>query len=530
MPTSATRRTHIVRVTAANNPEIYIDWEVLDAVAFRNANGKELVLTLDPTKVIPNIVDNTGDGNAKPNPKGTRRSHMKRITSTSDATQFFDFEIIDAIAFRDQNGEQWILNNPDKGSLDKYNTTTGQGDPKSTRRVHFEKVYSDPSDTTSPYMLVERCDTMSFRNINGKEMIIVMPSADDGTAKRASSITTPANYDPTNTAVTPPNNTDAEIYGFIPSGASGVCTGTKGDNTTAVTCGPLWWPRAINKKAGPWYWYIPTQTASTYSTKYEPGQFVWLGNPTTSSWGGKSATFSLVYMPGILTENLQGTQFFFHPFSPFGFPSLDSAILNGQPGDWGLVDFSDTRIDTDAFDNLNKNPCVPGVSGTPDIWQLTGIPAPPLIKPTPPDVKWLPGPISTELAKKVATTWGNLWNDTTIAFNTAKATDAGDLEPIFTYITWPFPTDNGGTQRFLAGVQARNFNYPTTSFDVPLYDFTVTPPLTGGRYIGGLPLDFWGDGTGKIDGSASAYAESIGVAQLDPTKWNTNDPNNPQPR
>jgi hypothetical protein len=533
MATNApTRKTHIVRIKHPSNPEIWVDIEVLDAISFRHINGKEMILSLDPTKVVPNIVDNTGDGNGKSNgPKATRRSHMKRIKSSSDPTQFLDIEVIDGVAFKDENGKEWILNHPDKDDLNKYNVTTGQGNPKSTRRVHLEKVYSDPNDKTSPYMLVERCDTMAFRTTNGEELIIVMPSSDDGSGKgRANSATTPQNYDPNSTKVVPPDNKDAEVYAFIPKGSSGVCTGSKGDDKTAITCGPLWWPRAINKKGGPWYWYIPTQTMHTYSIKFTPGKLEWLGNPTKSSWGGILPTWELVWLPGFLSQNLAGDQVYYHPFAPYGFGSLEDAILHGRLGlDWGLIDFSDTRIDSNASNGLSTNPCVPGVRGVPDIWQLTGTPAPDLVKPTPPDTKWLPGPISTKLAKQVAEAWLNDWNATSEMFNNQKAEDAGNFTSLFKYITWPFPVDDGGTQRFGNNNAPKLFTYPGTAFDVPLYDMTVNPPLTGGRYIGGLPPDFWG-GAGTIGPETGVYAQFIGGGQLDPTKWNTSDPANPKLR
>lgn len=529
-----TRRSHIVRIASKSNPEVYVDMEVLDAVAFTNVNGDQLVLNVPAENANPYIVDNTGDGNGKVTATGTRRSHMKRITSSSDSTQFLDIEVLDAIAFRDQNGQEWIMNNADNGSLNVYNTTTGQGDVNSTRRVHDEKVYSNPGDTTSPYMLVERCDTISFRNINGDEMVIVMPSSDDGSGSgRASTFTTPAGYDPTSTTA-PPANGDPEVYAFIPPGSAGMSIGTAGDTTTKVACGPLWWPRGINTKSGPWYWYIPIQTPSAFSIKFTPGKFVWDMNPSVSSWAGTPPKWELVYLQGILTQSLNGEQIFFTPFQPFGWGSLDDAILNGEAGfDWGVIDFSDTRIDGSAANGLNANACVVGVSGNPDIWQLTGISAPPLIPPVPPAIKWLPGAISPALAAQAATAWGNAWNATSAGYNNEMAAAAKTLTNQYGFITWPFPVDNGATQRFLGGTEPATYTYPSSAFAVPLYDLTVYPPLTGGRYIGGLPGDFWPGDVGAPqpgtigDGEPGPYAELIGVAQLSPAKWNTSDPNHP---
>ena len=529
-----TRRTHIVRVTPKGNPNIYVDFEVLDAIAFRRKNGEEMVLSVDASKVVPYIKDATGDNNAKsPSAKqATRRSHMKRITSSSDSTQFLDIEVLDAIAFRDQRGEQWILNNPgDDGSLSVYNTTTGQGSKNTaTRRVHLEKVYSDPTDNTSSYMLVERVDMMSFRNVRGEELIVEMPSSDDGTAPgRAETFMTPANYDPANSSIVPPNNSDPEIYCYIPPDSKGVTTGTDSDNNTVVSCGPLWWPRGINKKSGPWYWYIPTQVTMTYSITFTKNQYVWTGDPSSSSWAGVPATWTLVYAPGFFFINAEGENVFV-PYKPWGWASLDAAILGGGVvgEDWGLVDFDDTRIDDNQPNGLNATPCIPGVSGDPDIWQVTGIKAPDLIKPTPPAIKWFPGPISAALAKKVALAWLDQWTATSTNFNSSRAAVAGVYTPEYEYITWPPGVDNGATQRFAGSGEPKTVPYPSSSFHVPLYDLTVNPPLTGGRYIGGLPIQFWApiDASGD-QGPVEVYAEALGVTQLDPTKWDTSKPESP---
>lgn len=527
-----TRRTHIVRVTPKGNPNIYVDFEVLDAIAFRRKNGEEMILSVEASKVVPYIKDDTGDNNAKtPSAKvATRRSHMKRVTSSSDGTQFLDVEVLDVVAFRDHRGEQWILNNPDDKSK-VYNTTTASGGSAhtATRRVHNEKVYSDPTDTSSPYMLVQRVDMMSFRNVRGEELIVEMPSSDDGSGNgRATTHMTPPDYNPGDSGVVPPANSDPEIYCYIPPDSAGVTTGTDNDNDTVVACGPMWWPRGINKKSGPWYWYIPVQTTSTYSITHTKGKFVWAGDPTASSWAGNPATLTLVYAPGFFFVGADGNDQF-HAYQPWGWPSLDAAIDGGIDGsDWGLVDFDDTRIDDSAENGLSTNPAVPGVRGDPDIWQVTGIPAPALVPPVPPAKKWFPGPISPALAKKVAQTWLQQWNGTSTLFNGARAALSGMYTLKYEYITWPPFVDHGGTQRFGGSGEPKTVSFPTTLFHVPLYDITVFPPLTGGRYIGGLPIEFWApiDASGN-QGDIENYAMFIGVTQLDPTKWDTSKPQSP---
>lgn len=212
-----TRRTHIVRVKD-KGPDVgadptFVDIEVIDAIAYRTTNGEQHVLSCASKDCVPYIVDETGDGNEKsPGPtEATRRSHMKRIEDPDDPTVGFDIEILDAIAFRDENGKEWILNMPTDDEVSVYNSTTDEGDTKATRRIHNESPTGGPT--------IERCDSMSFRSVNGEELIIVMPSSDDpnGSTARASSATTPEGYDPklpdTDTSVAkPPDNKDPNVY------------------------------------------------------------------------------------------------------------------------------------------------------------------------------------------------------------------------------------------------------------------------------------------------------------------------------
>jgi len=280
----------------------------------------------------------------------------------------------------------------------------------------------------------------------------------------------------------------------------------------------------------------------------DPGQYVWAGNPSLSSFAGTPPSFTWKWLPGILTQNLNDTQVFFFPFQPFGYGSLEDAITAGDTGDWGLVDFSDTHLDDKEPNGLSADPCIVGVRGNPDIWQLTGIAPPKLIKPIPPAIKWTAEPLTKKLAAQAAKAWADDWNATSDAFNQQMAGCAITLENIWWYIHWPYPVDNGGTQRFLGATRPSVFTYPSTAFHVPLYDEHTTetpgPKETGGRYIGGLPGQFWVIGSsditvingmalqlyppGDIVGLHGAYASYIAVGQLDPNKWDTSDPEKPK--
>jgi hypothetical protein len=118
-----------------------------------------------------------------------------------------------------------------------------------------------------------------------------------------------------------------------------------------------------------------------------------------------------------------------------------------------------------------------------------------------------------------------------MAWNNEMASAAHSLTFLYWYITWPW----GSIQRFGNGTDPIEYSYPSTSFGVPLWDFYAVPPQTGGRFIGGLPIDFW-NGYDPVAGAAyififtPVFAYSIGVAQLDPKKWDTSSPWQPKLR
>lgn len=241
---SVTRRSHIVRISDApkGDPpsDTYVDMEILDSIAFRIEGNREVILDFKGGKIKPYIVDDTGDGNGKTPDDGTRRSHMKRITDKKSGN-FFDVEVLDCIAFRDQNGEEWILNLPSTNAS-PFNISTGaKGD---TRRTHNEKIAQDRTqkDPKDNYLTIERTDKVAFRTISGKEMIIDMASNDDPFSPnpRATTITTPANYNPNSDEVIPPPNTDDNVYAFFPKGGNPFTADEK------ISQGMLWWIRKAN--------------------------------------------------------------------------------------------------------------------------------------------------------------------------------------------------------------------------------------------------------------------------------------------
>lgn len=247
-----TRRTHIVRISDAKKgdppSDNYIDIEVLDAISFRGTNGEEMILNSPAEKAIAYIVDDTGGKHGQTPGNATRRSHMKRIKGKDG--QQLDVEVMECMAFRDKNGEEWILDTAaTNGEPSVFNTTEETGDNTATRRTHNEKIGTDrTAKKPTDYVTVERCDAMAFRTINGKEMVIKCPSSDDpnGSDPRASThIWSPEGYDPDNEdGPKPPANTDQNVYAAFVEGASGFLTGD-----AKISQGPFWWIRKVSSGA-----------------------------------------------------------------------------------------------------------------------------------------------------------------------------------------------------------------------------------------------------------------------------------------
>jgi hypothetical protein len=238
-----TRRTHVVRCKNSDG-SAFIDVEVLDAVSFRTTQNKEVVLSLKNDKAVPFINDDTGDGNAVKNSNPTRLSHMKRVTNPNDPTQFFDVEVLDVISFRDANGGEWILDMP-TDKVNVFDTTDDSGSTSSTRRTHTEKISANLLDPKpTSYLSVQRCDMIAFRSVNGRELVIKCPSNDD-----------PLSSSPrAKTFITP--------QGYDPTNPNGPTPPDNKDPNTYVAFpkgsagaltgdakiaqGPLWWIRNIS--------------------------------------------------------------------------------------------------------------------------------------------------------------------------------------------------------------------------------------------------------------------------------------------
>lgn len=413
-----TRRTHIVRIAldsppapAGKKPSRYMDVEVLDAIAFRKQNGDEVILNNPAANAVPYIVDNTGGGNGSAPNDATERTHMKRLTGSSDATQMLDVEVMDCMAFRDQNGEEWILDMiATSGDPDVFDTTDNSGDVSATRRVHDEVITSpfgksiNATPKPTNYVTVQRMDTIAFRKVLGQEVIFVCPSNDDPNSgdPRASTFTwSPSQaYNPADTstdATVPPTNTDPHVYLSAPSGSKGINL-----KDTKISQGPFWWVRAIS--GGGDYLVITIDAGAatdltappppTFSIRgpspdnliiaekpvttstFNPGTpivstnyFVWMGAaefPTKDTFSvqvGPGVGYGTQFSQFIADDGLSGSTQVFPPGAVFG----DYATLAGaQAGAAWLTDFigSGNSIQWYGSNGDITGPAVIGFFGT----------------------------------------------------------------------------------------------------------------------------------------------------------------------
>lgn len=249
-----TRRTHIVRISdaAPGDPpsDTYIDVEVLDAIAFRDINGEEMVLNMPKKNISACVKDYTGGDHGKQPPNPTRLSHMIRIVG-DDPEQRLDIEVIDILSFRGANGEEWILDmNSTNGQPSVFNKSDNTGDSRSTRRTHNEKLSRDMKEPNpTEFVTVERCDSIAFRSILGREMIIKCPSSDDprGSSPRADTVvTSPRNYNPNDPdGPVPPVNKDENVYiAFVKNPEGGFLDFMTGKKK--ISQGPFWWIRKVS--------------------------------------------------------------------------------------------------------------------------------------------------------------------------------------------------------------------------------------------------------------------------------------------
>lgn len=329
-----TRRTHIVRVpmddppvAKGEKPSLYIDLEVLDAIAFRTEGNKEVILSLEAASASPFIVDDTGGGHEKKPSTPTQRSHMERVKGPNGK---LDVEVVDSWAARDQRGEEWIL---DMQGSSEFDISDGTGDRSSTRKAHDE-IVSVPFGKTkeeagTDYLTIQRSDNIAFRRVRNEEVILSIPSCDDPKAVnvnfgRASTFTTPADYDPTDDsddAVTPPllsETKDGHNYVKPVKGADDFLTGD-----TKIKMGPLWW---IRKVASSFYVYFRLSSDGSPPVISFPSGLVPLYDQTAVRLPPTSGNYILWYSNAVQSPPSSGPHQFDCPTIVPAISSLQDAL------------------------------------------------------------------------------------------------------------------------------------------------------------------------------------------------------------
>jgi hypothetical protein len=252
-----TRKSHQVRVKHPSTPEIWADVEVLDAVALRLPNGKEVLYQVPAAVAVACIRDDTGDGQARGQPQGCSRvSHMVRLTNPDDESQFFDVEVLDAFALRGPNGEEIALLMPEDGAREAIvdDTGSGVGIPASAnttrvlRAVKIAELVDGPGSTASDdpaypsgeitdnFALSLRTEALAMRGPNGAESVLLIPAAGSD-----ANDTTSYTFDDQGNKV-PPDNSDPNVYVYFPEDSAGPWLGAG----APIKQGPLWWIKRLN--------------------------------------------------------------------------------------------------------------------------------------------------------------------------------------------------------------------------------------------------------------------------------------------
>ena len=469
----ATRSTHTVRCRSKENPTIFVDMVVLDAITFIRPDGVEILIAASPSiqgvAKNPCIIDNTGDGNAVGDQHNCSRiSHMEQFISQVDPSQIIDLEILDGFALQpplvgdpfgiedrvndEQNlggyfdsGEFWGARRAliTQSTKAKYNTidTTGLNLGElagvvASRGAHINLV-TDKGNTddktdqaaevppvSQPFVATVKTDSINFGAPDGNNVCLLVPPSKVTDIDTTKYVTDPY----TGEENAPPDNTDPNIYAFFPPDSAGANLGaTPVSQQTNIAAPPslgvFWWIKKISSTPQPWYWYAPPQQylASSFFSPLGPAP----GLPRQFGYRGYYL-FNDYPVTWILEAN--------YPLVSMGSFGSDSLTLCAEIGNW-LV--------TGAIPNLTFTPgpedqqigafgpfgVIPMTDppipdnllplNVPNIWQLTGLPQPNLAHPSLP---WdaLKNPYlypSDDLAERAAQAFNSNWNTCANATN-----------------------------------------------------------------------------------------------------------------
>lgn len=275
----------------------------------------------------------------------------------------------------------------------------------------------------------------------------------------------------------------------------------------------------IGGGGGPWYWYVPKQ---------QPMCFSYYGELFADFWGPQGvgpASAGFYLLPNypileIIPDNFFEQGSIGAPIPPVGAASLEDAITNFSPnpndflgqqvpnggfdnigGVWGLLGpHGDDGLEAGIGSPMTEPPQSQGIEPwsrlladgfggfVPNIWQLTGLPQPPLKNPSLP---WDPvnNPYTAPtaaLAAQCANTFVNFWNKVAKGQNDLAASFSGQNPsnpPGFDYTgpippDWPFATPFVDIAKGLSGVLNFNAGLPIGFFVFPLIELPAATSMT----------------------------------------------------
>jgi hypothetical protein len=567
---AATRNVHVVRIKDPDDEKNYVDVKVYDQIAYLGPNGQEMVIDTDAKKAIPNVTDNTGDGNAIENADATRLSHMERFTNKNDTDQYLDLEILDTVAFTSPNRKQGVLHMPSSKASwivrDDANIGFGGGSGGS-RFGHTEKVTDKNSkvakeDEQDDFTGIVVTDAIAYENENGQRSVLVLPNVQENDTTEYTTDDTTGNQD------VPPDNTDPSPYVKFPQGDDGNGTGGTSTSTSGVWLGAtptsaqtgldappdqgmLW--KIVNAASnnGPWWPWQPKYQYYGWSIESFGGWLiavnvhfdthiidVWQNDPMLAPTYERLPKIGSYFRGASLQPDM--------PIQ--GYTSLDEQATKDP------LSLYKMKIDFTVGPQLRFN--LPGLGGgwQPNIWQLTGFKQPSHIAQEDDPIKGISkgdtvyDKPSSGLAKKVVKSYKKSWNAATDAYNAMmKGLDhipttpdtwwgpdplVGPIPyaimdtPHFSWLDWTFaikrvdgplggPTDKGPNQISTAeGTVLGNPYYLEQRMD-------FCAGLPAGAYFGGLTPNPDGHIGYTLNPFVPAFALPLGVDQLDEKKWDT---------
>ncbi len=452
----STRASHMVRVTSTTNTQMFLDVEVCDAFTITGPNEADFCIQCPtPGKSVPSIIDNTGSGLTVGATKfSTRAQHVQKLTRQVGGQQAAsDYTLIlltDAITYEgpeQSQGMPWIVN-LDYGDISEYyDWQAGLWHKQHVLKFYNAAVVANgalsPSATTN--------DTTVYVTDPNTGLTVPPPNTDPNVYV----------YFPDGTEYPGAVATGCPFLGASPYTADGVPnpggTGPQSLSIPAIDMGPIWWIRQLGSTDNVWFWFL--------SPVQQPLAFSFFGDPPEGA-NPKWAYRGFTLLPSFPVAWLLSVNYPIEPMGTYGAPDITTAasgyIDNGTltvnwfgvgipDGGWGVntaiadegalleagtagylapIQYQGTSyympygaLDLTAPTSAEILAAIEATGGNtsvytdyggpmPNIYELTGIPQPPLMKPgqvwnatTNPHQQ-----PSLAVAKQVAQTFAENWN------------------------------------------------------------------------------------------------------------------------